>query len=191
MLNNDKNEKHKMRNHLEEFWKIAKPKEALLILLSHYSKAVIRVVPPEELSQKRKKFSEARHMIMPNINSYLCFCCDKVAVHRHHIISLKNGGNLGGKNLVPLCIDCHKVIHPHMKMEEIYDTPEIPLPRPPKYQRRKNSDKIGGQPWSVEEEKQLICEFNKGMELGNIAKIHKRKEGGIRSRLQKLGILEI
>ena len=39
--------------------------------------------------------------------------------------------------------------------------------------------------WSPEEDKQLIEEFNQGLTIKQMANIHKRKRGGIRSRLKK------
>lgn len=43
--------------------------------------------------------------------------------------------------------------------------------------------------WSAEEEKQLASEFSSGMAIVEIARIHKRTNGAIRSRLKKMGIV--
>ena len=47
-----------------------------------------------------------------------------------------------------------------------------------------------GQKWSVEEEAILKSEFEKGYKISEIARLHDRKPGGIRARLQKLGLIE-
>lgn len=50
-------------------------------------------------------------------------------------------------------------------------------------------DKIG-EKWTVEEEYRLVKSFTSGVSIKEIAEIHKRQEGGIRSRLRKLGKIE-
>ena len=48
-----------------------------------------------------------------------------------------------------------------------------------------------GQKWSAEEEERLIYEFTKeNLTIQHIASLHHRKEGGIRARLKKLGLIE-
>lgn len=44
------------------------------------------------------------------------------------------------------------------------------------------------QPWTEEEDEQLILEQEQGMNVRTLAGIHKRTEGAIKSRLKKLGI---
>lgn len=44
--------------------------------------------------------------------------------------------------------------------------------------------------WDSFEDNQLIQEFNMGMKVEQIAEIHKRKIGGIQSRLKKLGLIK-
>ena len=43
--------------------------------------------------------------------------------------------------------------------------------------------------WTDDEERQLSEEFSKGMSIADIAKVHKRTSGAIRSRLRKMGII--
>lgn len=45
-----------------------------------------------------------------------------------------------------------------------------------------------GRRWTKEEEQRLIEEFKQGLSIAEIAKRHNRKRGGIRSRLDKLGL---
>ena len=47
-----------------------------------------------------------------------------------------------------------------------------------------------GKPWTKEEETKLIEEFNRGLQLQDIATLHNRKNGGIRARLKRLGLIE-
>lgn len=43
-----------------------------------------------------------------------------------------------------------------------------------------------GQPWTSEEDSQLISEYNSNINITEICKIHKRNIGGIKSRLRRL-----
>lgn len=44
-------------------------------------------------------------------------------------------------------------------------------------------------PWSPEEENLMVWLFQQGMNIANIAAYLNRNEGGIRSRLKKLGLI--
>lgn len=52
------------------------------------------------------------------------------------------------------------------------------------------TDSMIGKPWGKDEESKLIEEFNQGLKISDIAKLHNRKEGGIRTRLKRLGLIE-
>jgi hypothetical protein len=45
-----------------------------------------------------------------------------------------------------------------------------------------------GKPWSEDEDKQLINEYNLGITINEICKTHKREKGAISSRLRKLNL---
>ncbi len=47
-----------------------------------------------------------------------------------------------------------------------------------------------GKPWTKEEENKLIEEFNRGLKISDIAKLHNRNNGGIRARLKRLDLIE-
>ncbi len=47
-----------------------------------------------------------------------------------------------------------------------------------------------GRRWTEEEEQQLIDEFKQNLKIGEISKLHKRKAGGIKSRLKRLGLID-
>ena len=59
----------------------------------------------------------------------------------------------------------------------------------PEISRIKDDRELIGTKWTVEEEKQLLEEFSNGIKISEIAKLHSRTPGGIRSRLKKLGVL--
>lgn len=44
-----------------------------------------------------------------------CACCMNIGTVTHHIIQVKNGGGACNNNLIPLCNDCHKKVHPWIK----------------------------------------------------------------------------
>ena len=68
------------------------------------------------------------------------------------------------------------------KAENIFDRVD--------YNRKHNKRDRAGRSWSDNEDKQLDNEYNSGMDILNIAKIHSRTLGAIRSRLKKHGFIE-
>lgn len=58
-----------------------------------------------------------------------------------------------------------------------------------KIEKNKGSENVGSR-WSDDEEKQLLGEYISGLSVSEIASLHKRKIGGIQSRLVKLGFAE-
>ena len=57
-------------------------------------------------------------------------------------------------------------------------------------QLRENRLSRAGQKWDANEEQLLIEEFEKGYTIAELANMHDRKPGGIRSRLKILGLIE-
>ena len=53
-------------------------------------------------------------------------------------------------------------------------------------EKKKRLEKNTGQPWTSEEDSQLISEYNSGVHITEICNIHKRNIGGITSRLRRL-----
>ena len=49
---------------------------------------------------------------------------------------------------------------------------------------------VGGKPWNDEEDQELKNAFVGNVEVAEIANIHQRTTGAIRSRLQKLGLMD-
>ena len=58
------------------------------------------------------------------------------------------------------------------------------------YNRKMNRPDGAGASWSEAEDKQLDEEFNAGMKISEMAKIHDRTNGAIRSRLKKHGLVD-
>ena len=54
------------------------------------------------------------------------------------------------------------------------------------YEKKKRLEKNAGKRWTLEEDSQLISEYNSAVHIRQICRIHKRKIGGIISRLRKL-----
>jgi len=52
------------------------------------------------------------------------------------------------------------------------------------YNEKKSRDKNIGKYWTSEEDSQLISEYNSGINIKEISKIHKRNIGGITSRIK-------
>jgi ATP-dependent DNA helicase RecQ len=74
------------------------------------------------------------------------------------------------------------------KKESLTDPAEL-FSKKVHFTRTPEQERVG-RPWTQEEEKDLTEEYNQGVEIDEIALIHKRKIGGIRSRLRKLGLIE-
>lgn len=68
------------------------------------------------------------------------------------------------------------------KAENIFDRVD--------YNCKHNKRDRAGRSWSDNEDKQLDNEYNSGMDILNIAKIHSRTLGAIRSRLKQHGFIE-
>ena len=58
------------------------------------------------------------------------------------------------------------------------------------YNRKMNRPDGAGASWTEEEDRQLENEYHAGMSISEIAKVHDRTKGGIRSRLRKHGLVE-
>ncbi len=74
------------------------------------------------------------------------------------------------------------------------------LPKKPRLRRlrkarlrreRKLHSYMAGQSWSEDESQLLVEQFDKGIEIEELAKIHQRTRGAIRARLKKLGKIKI
>ena len=97
---------------LKRFWKsVERGKTSRLILLIHTSKI--------DISDKTSNPKEMRYNWNVIKSRYfgrfrICFVCDEKARCNHHIIAIGNGGNNDRDNIVPLCNECHSLIHDWM-----------------------------------------------------------------------------
>lgn len=57
-------------------------------------------------------------------------------------------------------------------------------------QRKRNAPARAGQPWSQEEDRELLAAWQNNERIREICKVHERTRGAIRSRLLMLGIPE-
>ena len=55
----------------------------------------------------------------PHKSKKLCFVCKKnFSSFQHHMILIKNGGYDCSINRIPICHDCHEIIHPWLQRIE-------------------------------------------------------------------------
>lgn len=59
-----------------------------------------------------------KRAIKNNLSSNKCRLCGEPAYCMHHILPLCKGGDNSPSNLIPVCRNCHKKIHPFMKEQE-------------------------------------------------------------------------
>ncbi len=62
----------------------------------------------------RRGFEQHKLDRFPMAADCVCYCCDSLAVVRHHVTPISKGGRNKRNNIVPLCNGCHKIIHPNM-----------------------------------------------------------------------------
>lgn len=58
------------------------------------------------------------------------------------------------------------------------------------YNRKMNRPDGAGASWTEKEDRQLENEYHAGMSISEMARVHDRTKGGIRSRLRKHGLIE-
>jgi hypothetical protein len=66
-----------------------------------------RTMTPGEQLAERAHFDLIKHTLMP-LNNVTCYTCTAPALHRHHVIPICRGGASTLRNLVGLCIPCHR-----------------------------------------------------------------------------------
>ena len=91
-----------------------------LDVLIRYASVLKICIGYTELRKRRRSFNSCKNTKFPLFDGtgtpYPCWVC-KIhdAKHRHHVILLRNGGEVTGKkNVVLLCEGCHVQIHPWM-----------------------------------------------------------------------------
>ncbi len=111
---------------LETFWRLAsrsgkpswfstKPHSRILAMLRYIADVVVvRSMSREDVASARKRYDEIKDETAGAKKHLSCFVCGDWATARHHIIQLQNGGEANRRNVVNLCHDCHRRIHPWM-----------------------------------------------------------------------------
>jgi 5-methylcytosine-specific restriction endonuclease McrA len=64
------------------------------------------------LAEMRDQFEHQPKISRAKLSNRTCKACLGRAQVRHHIVQLQHGGTNDVRNIVPLCRDCHKKIHP-------------------------------------------------------------------------------
>ena len=91
------------------------PVSQRLTYLQNRSKKIIEKVSFQRLATMRAAFDEMKERSYPFMFGLKCWACmDRAARIRHHIYQLQYGGTNKRNNIVPLCFQCHKKIHPHL-----------------------------------------------------------------------------
>jgi len=106
------------------FWQEVKNGSDKLKLLSKMSE--VKVVPKKQPGSIRNEFVQQGYKLNMRRDEY-CFVCQTVSTARHHIILIKNGGRNQAGNIVALCYQCHKHLHPWITVSKY----KHPLYKPP------------------------------------------------------------
>ncbi len=70
------------------------------------------IMTKDRLKNRRNAFNTSfSTQIMFDKKRFPCFVCGGKHHHRHHIVPLKNGGSNHYRNVIPVCKDCHKLVH--------------------------------------------------------------------------------
>ncbi len=80
--------------------------DKIKLLVECSSAVVVNDIPYTERRSKFDREYKSRH------DKGVCFACNNESEHYHHIILLKHGGSNSDGNLVWLCGECHKKVHP-------------------------------------------------------------------------------
>lgn len=95
---------------LRKFWIIASMGICKATLESMKELAAIR----GRKIDSRNKFNRIRSQLLGGIKGRDCIACGCPASHRHHLISLSQGGTNSKENIAAVCHSCHAVVHPHL-----------------------------------------------------------------------------
>jgi len=113
-----------MKLDLKEFWSNFEPcgpgpnqclgkcrsKEFKLKILKEYAEKSYSFKRRMPLGKRREQFKNNRRL--RNKFRWPCFVCGSEAEARHHIIELQGGATNSKRNVIPICHQCHALIHP-------------------------------------------------------------------------------
>jgi hypothetical protein len=87
-----------------------------IALLADYAAIVIYLRDGKELKTARRSFDSVKNSRF-KLEGSVCWVCGCPAEVRHHIIQLQHGGMVTvARNIKFLCNDCHKEVHPWLKV---------------------------------------------------------------------------
>ena len=101
---------------LKDFWTRFHQNENVpdrIFALKQYSGIKLNRRKDLPLYIKRAKFNKNKRDKFRYLDKY-CRVCNNAPVIRHHIIMLSNGGKNNMQNVIEICKNCHKQIHPWM-----------------------------------------------------------------------------
>jgi hypothetical protein len=114
---------------LERFYDELKEAGLTTDLLIKYAN-LPRMRSGDELKAIREEFIQLRRLVpLLKTTKNCAVCIINRSTQLHHIIPLMCGGDNDPLNLVPICEECHAVVHPWMKkqLSELYKEIEIML----------------------------------------------------------------
>lgn len=95
---------------MREFWKkFGKLETETAKLMFLQKMAKVTLANPIPYADRRAIFDRSKIKVR-----WVCGVCGSVPSHRHHIVTLRNGGPNFPKNLIALCEWCHAQVHPWM-----------------------------------------------------------------------------
>lgn len=102
---------------LQKFWNgvsvLSTPEEKMAGLHKMTRYCCIRP-SDKQLLDRRNKFERKKRYLL-KVEDSECFVCGSINnLHRHHVIPMKNGGSNNPLNLVSLCNEHHRELHPWM-----------------------------------------------------------------------------
>jgi hypothetical protein len=86
-------------------------KAKMIAILAAIATFNVKQNSPNRRAAKRTAHRAHVKTMQALISGVPCFCCQKPAQHRHHIIPLSMGGNNSSSNQVMLCKACHRLLH--------------------------------------------------------------------------------
>jgi 5-methylcytosine-specific restriction endonuclease McrA len=99
---------------LERFWQSVNGRDVAtrLAILRAYARTEMAPDPYERHSTQRLR----EHYHLRRQRGFWnaigrCWLCSAEANHRHHIVPIEQGGRNIKKNIVPLCVTCHRSVH--------------------------------------------------------------------------------
>ncbi len=104
---------------LNYFWLMMRNGAPHMTVLAWMSKVVIQRPPEWDRAAIRKEHELGLGSLGSKASKTECYGCQATDrnLYFHHIIEVQNGGSNHARNTVPLCFQCHKILHPWLTVE--------------------------------------------------------------------------